>query len=130
MSEISRRSLARYGAEQIIAGKPAADVAKHLAGMMIESGLTDEVEFLLSDIAWELEQQKELAIGLVTTATPLTKELENALKAQLIKATEASEVLLEKNTDKSVIGGIKVETSGRVWDETVARKLTDLREAF
>jgi len=130
MNKTSRRALARYAADQLLAGKSPAQLAKHLAAIMVESGRSNDREFLMDDIAWELEQRQELAVGHVTSATPLTKNLEVALKAQLKKATNAREVLLEQQIDKSLLGGFKVETSGRVWDMSVRRELTQLKETF
>lgn len=126
----SRRALARYAADQLLAGKRPAGLAKQLAAIMVESGHADDAEFLLGDIAWELEKRQALAIGRVTSASPLTKTLEAALKTQLKKATKAHEVLLEKQIDKALLGGLKVETSGRVWDLSVAHELSQLRETF
>ncbi len=130
MNKISRRSLARYAASQLLLGKSAKDVAKHLAAILVESGRDGEWEFLIGDVAWELEHRQALAIGRVTSAHPLTGQLEIELKAQIKKVTSAREVLIENEVDKSVLGGLKVETAGRVWDETLARKLADLKETF
>lgn len=130
MSKVSRRSLAGYAADELLAGKNATTLAKQLAAILVESGRAGDSEFLLSDTAWELEQRRALTIGRVTSATPLAQPLQTALKAQLKKATQAQEIVLQQELDKSVIGGIKVETSGEIWDKTIARKLTELREAW
>jgi len=130
MSKISRRSLARYGAEQLLAGKPASEIASHLAASLAEANMSQQVDFLLGDIAWELERRGELAVGQVVTASQLTSELEAAIKAQIQKATNTKAVLLENSVDKRVLGGMRVETSGKVWDTTISRKLTNLREVF
>ena len=130
MNKISRRSLASYAAGQLLLGKPVKNVAKHLAAILVESGRDSELEFLIGDVAWELERRQALAIGRVTSARPLTRQLEAALKAAVKEITRAREVLLTNKIDKSVLGGLKVETAGRVWDETLSRKLANLRETF
>lgn len=130
MNKVSRRALSRYAADQLLAGHSAKAVAKSLAAQIVDSGNNIQPEFLLEDIAWELEDRQALAIGHVISATALTKELENALKAHLIKVTKAKEVVIESNIDKSVIGGVRIETSGRVWDGTVLRALSELKEVF
>jgi ATP synthase F1 delta subunit len=130
MNKLSRRSLARWAAEQLLAGQPAATVAKHLAAVLAQSGRAGQVDFLLGDINWELEQRQALAVGRVTSATPLSQQLEAALTEQLKKVTQADSVLLQKQIDPKVIGGLRLETASRIWDHTVSRKLSQLREVF
>jgi F-type H+-transporting ATPase subunit delta len=130
MSKVSRRALARFAVDELLAGKSAQAVAKQLAATLIEDSRASEVELLSGDIAWELERRGELTIGRVTSATPLSQELARELASQLKKATNSKEVMLEQQIDKTVIGGVRIETSARVWDDTVAHKLTRIREAF
>jgi F-type H+-transporting ATPase subunit delta len=130
MSKISRRALAHYGAEQLLAGQSARQVAKQLVAALMDSGRSGEADFLLEDISWELERRQELAAGQVTSAHPLSAKLQVELKAQLKQATGAKQVLLENNIDKSVLGGLRLQTAGKVWDSTVRRKLSELREVF
>jgi F0F1-type ATP synthase delta subunit len=130
MSKVSRRALSRYAADQLLSGQSAKTVAKSLAAQIIDSGSIIEPQFLLEDIAWELENRRALAVGHVTSASVLSKELETALTSHLKKITRADQVVLEKHIDKSVIGGVRIETSGRVWDQTVSRALAELKEVF
>lgn len=130
MNKISRRSLARWAADEFAAGKSAAEVARRLAAVLNQTGMTDSVNFLISDILWELEHRQVLAVGRVTSANELSKQLETAIENQIKKITRAQNVVIEKNVDKSVLGGVRVETSSHVWDQTVSRKLSELREVF
>jgi F-type H+-transporting ATPase subunit delta len=130
MSKVSRRSLAKWAADQLTAGKSAAYVSKHLAAALVESGMTDQVDFLLNDVLWELEQNKVLVVGKITSARQITRQLEDSLAQQIKKATGVESVVIEKNVDKSVLGGVRVETSSHIWDSTVLRKLSELKEVF
>lgn len=130
MSKLSRRALAHYGSEQLLVGKSAASVAKHLAAALIESGKSEEVEFLLGDIAAELESRKALIVTKATSANDLTPSLRQSIIRQIQKATGAKTVLLQEVVDAKVLGGIRLETSTRVWDSTVNRKLADLKETL
>jgi F-type H+-transporting ATPase subunit delta len=130
MSKISRRALANYSVERLLAGASARQTAKQVVAVLVESGRIADIDLLLEDIAWELERRQELAVGQVTTAQPLSAKLEAELKRQLKQATGAKEVLLEGSVDKSVLGGLRLQTASRVWDSTVLRKLSELREVF
>ncbi len=130
MSKISRRALAHYATDQLLAGKSTKDIAKRLAAVMLDGGKISDVEFLLGDIAAELEARRELTVAQATSASELTPQLRTAIKNQVKRATGSRAVLLQEFHDSSVLGGIRVETSARVWDNTVARKLADLKETF
>jgi len=130
MSKLSRRAIANYAADELIEGASAGTLAKRLAATLSEVGLTGQVEFLMGDIASELEARGQLAVGRVTSANALSNELETALKSQIKDAAKVKAVLLDSKIDKSVIGGLRVETSARVWDNTLSRKLNRLREEF
>lgn len=128
MNKLSRRALAVWAADQLTTGLPAGSVAKQLAAVLVQSGMSEQAQFLINDVLWELEQRKELVIGRVTSAHKLSQPLESELLSEIKKATKAKHVTLEKNIDKSVLGGMRVETASRVWDHSVARKLSELRE--
>lgn len=130
MNKVSRRSLAKYAADQLLVGVPAKKVAKQLAAVLLESGDADKTELLVGDIASELENRGELAVTKVTSTSALTNELRGQIKTRVKMAVKVREVVLEENVDASVIGGIRIETAAKVWDSTTVRKLADLREAF
>jgi ATP synthase F1 delta subunit len=90
--------------------------------------MAEQIQFLISDINWELEQSRALAVGKITSAHPLTRPLESVLISQIKKMTGAKNVTLEKKIDKSVLGGIRIETANHVWDHSVSRRLSELRE--
>jgi F-type H+-transporting ATPase subunit delta len=77
-----------------------------------------------------LEQRGRLTAASITSARPLSENLETELKTALKKLVQVETVLLNNEVDKSVLGGVRIETPTRVWDSTVARQLRDLREAF
>lgn len=130
MSRLSRRLLAKYGADQLLAGASAKQLAKHLAAGLVDAGKSHEAEFLIDDIAAELENRHELAIAKTTSVQALTPELRSHLMSQLKRSLETKSVALDETLDQSVIGGLRVETASKVWDSTIARKLADLKEVF
>ncbi len=101
-----------------------------LAAVLKESRRTNEAELLTRDIALELEQRGNHAEALVTSATPLSDELRKQLTRFIKSKAKVSDVSIEENIDKSVIGGVKIETAVHSWDKTIARQLTNLKEAI
>jgi F0F1-type ATP synthase delta subunit len=129
MVNVSRRKLAVYATDQLLAGVPLKKIAKNLAATLIESKRPQDAELLARDIALELELRGKLAQVDVTTATKINESLRKELARFVKKAAKVESVNLNENIDESVIGGIRLETTIHSWDKTISRKLTDIREA-
>ena len=130
MSVLSRRQLAEYAANQLLDGQSAKKLAAGLAAVLVETRRTHEAEFLVQDITWELERRGKLAQAQVTSATPLTNDLRKELEKLIKIKAQVERVSLEENVDKSVLGGMRIDTAIHNWDKTIAKQLTDIREAF
>jgi F0F1-type ATP synthase delta subunit len=127
---LSRRQLASYGADQILAGISTVKVAKQLAAVLSESRRTKEAELLSRDIAYELETRGKVASANIVTATQISDEIRVQITKFIKEAAKVDEVGLQENIDKSVLGGVKIETAVHAWDKTLAAKLRNIREAF
>jgi F-type H+-transporting ATPase subunit delta len=64
--------------------------------------------------------------GIVKTAFPLEKEDKDALEARMASFLGAPVTLIEQ-LDKTLIAGITVEIGGRVMDNSLKGRLTQLR---
>jgi len=128
MVGLSRRQLASYGADQLLANKRPSSIARELAAVLIASRRQTQAEQLADDIAWELEQRGEVANALVTSARALSQQLRQQITAQVKKAAGVRQVIISENIDKSVIGGLRIETATHSWDKTLSRKITEIRE--
>lgn len=128
--KISSRKLARYAADRLQNGAGTAEVARELAAAIVAGKRQKEVELLMSDIALELERRREFIYARVTTAAPLNEKLRAEIAKFVKQATLAKAVRLEEKVEKSTLGGIKIETSARLWDKTLANSLAEIREVF
>ena len=157
MRLVSRRKLAKYAAEQLLAGNDA--VLEEIAGFLIYEKHEREVELLARDIEVELAERGTV-VATVESATPLDEATKDAIKRMLssnsgmrasrrasrdaraaeqpspddsIRApeTDASSqninVLLRESIDPTLIGGFKLRTPTATLDATIAKKLNDLR---
>lgn len=123
MAGASRRSLAKYGVERLLAGDPVNSLAKALASSLASGGKKKDIELLISDIFEILERRGLLASATITSAKPLSPKTLGSLKSQIVKAAKVKTVVIEEVVDEAVIGGFRVETSTHSWDKTIARKL-------
>ena len=67
--------------------------------------------------------------GVVYVAEPLTADQHERLRAKA-QSKLGCEVVLEERIDPSIIGGLRLEINGRVYDSSVKRHLERLREAM
>ena len=80
MRLVSRRKLAKYAAEQLLAGNDA--VLEEIAGFLIYEKHEREVELLARDIEAELAERGTV-VATVESATPLDEATKNAIKRLL-----------------------------------------------
>lgn len=128
MISFSRRQLARYAVEEMMAGKRLSVLTENLAAALIASGRRKEVELLLSDIDQELEDRGLVARAHITSARQLSAELQHELSAKIKKMAGVKDVVITHDIDEKVLGGFRVETANHSWDKTVARQLTAIKE--
>ncbi len=127
MNTISRRQLAKYAADLLMAGDSPRSVSRKLAVVLISSRRADEAEFLVDDIAYELEARGQLATAKVTSARRLSPGLRSQLLKAIKEAAKVEAAELEEVVDQTVLGGLRVETAAHSWDDTIARRLNDLK---
>ena len=124
---LSRRSLAHYAADQLLAGSPSKNVAQRLAAALIASRSEKAAPLLLEDINYELQSRGYLASATVTSARPLSPNLKNEVVSLVKKLAQVRQVILAEQIDKTVIGGVRIQTADRTWDKTVTAELNKLK---
>jgi F-type H+-transporting ATPase subunit delta len=122
--KLSRRKLAQYVADTLVAGVEASVVLREVAAYLIDSGRLRETELVIRAIEDTLAD-RGIVLARVTTATDLTATLRRDIEEMI----NARQVTLDTMIDPSVIGGVRIEIPGKVLDATVQRKLLALRQA-
>ena len=123
MRLVSRKKLAKYAAEQILAGNDA--VLEEIAGLLIYEKHEREVDLLVRDIEAELAERGEI-VASVESARALDDSTRRKIEQFLASAAS------DKNSKPKVslresIGGFKLQTPTATLDATVSKKLNDLR---
>lgn len=119
-SSLSRRKLAQYAADQLQAGNKDT-LLTQLAAYLIETKSERRLGLLVRDIEAALAE-KGTVVAEVTSATPLTNDIKTAI-ARLLKTEDLH---IRETIDASVLGGVRIEASGRRYDGTMRRKLNKL----
>ena len=121
-TRLSRRKLAAYAAEKIIAGTSKKKVLQEVAAYLVDTGRTREAELLVRDIEHELAD-RGVVVASVVTAHPLTA----SMRSEINNLTGAKNVQLRETVDPAVLGGIQIDLPGKRFDGTIRHKLNALR---
>ncbi|MDT0606206.1 ATP synthase F1 subunit delta [Croceitalea rosinachiae] len=88
---------------------------------------------MLQQVAYKyiilFEKMKGEDIAYVTSAVPLTADIEKKILAQVTKLT-GNKVTIENKVDKSVVGGFILRVGDLQYDASVANKLNGLKREF
>ena len=128
MINFSRRQLAKFAVDEMAKKSSISDISIHIAAVLILSGRKKEIELLIADIEQQLEDRGLLVRARITSAFPLSEELNQEISSQLKKLADVEEVVLVSLIDRGVLGGIKIETTNRTWDKTIKRQLNSIKE--
>lgn len=121
-SRISRRKIAAFVADKLIAGVPANEAIKEAAAYLIDTKRTSERELLVRDIE-DILAENGIVVADVTSAHPLS----DTLRAEIRTLIGAKELHLRESTDSAVLGGVRIDMPGARFDATIQRKINALR---
>ena len=128
MRLVSRRKLAKYAAEQIMAGNDT--IMEEIASLLVYEKRQREIELLVRDVESELAEHGEI-VASVESARKLDVDTKREIEKYLMSAVGAnnnkSKVTLKESIDQALIGGFKLRTPTATLDATIAKKLNDLR---
>ncbi len=88
---------------------------------------------LLQEIAYQYlalyEKQKGEAVAHITTAVPLTPNLEAKIKMQITKGV-GNDIAIKNTVDASILGGFVLRMGDLQYDASIANKLNRLKRTF
>ena len=122
---ISRRSLANYAAEQIMAGN-TNEVMSQIAAYLIEVRKTKEYPLVVSDIERQLAEKGSVLVR-VKSARPLSAQSIGKIKKFMQEKTNAANVELLPEIDESIIGGVIISTADYRLDISLKNRLNKLK---
>jgi F0F1-type ATP synthase delta subunit len=119
---LSRRKMAAYVADKLIAGIPVSEALREVAAYLQDSGRTREQELLVRDIE-DAMAARGVVVADVASAHPIDASITDKIKAM----TGATSLQLRQSIDESLLGGIRVDIPGKRFDGTIRHKLNALR---
>jgi F-type H+-transporting ATPase subunit delta len=121
-ARLSRRKIALYVTEQLLAGKKQKAVMKEVAAFLVETRRMRELDLVIRDIEGELANHG-IVVADVLSAYPLAGEL----KKEVGKLVGAKDLQLRETVDPQVLGGMRIHVPGKRFDGTIRHKLAALK---
>lgn len=119
---VSRRKIAAYAADSLVAGQKTSKVLETVAAYLIANKRTREQELIVRDIEAAL-QARGIVVADITSAHPVA----DSLLVEIKKLTGATSLQTRTIIDGTVLGGIRIDTPGKRFDGTIRRKLNALK---
>ena len=110
--------------------EPRVDAAvTGLLRLLLEKGRMDELGNVAGVFRTLWEEHKGIVRVDVETSVPLPEDQETRLREELQKLS-GTQVILEKKTNPSILGGIIVHYKDKIIDRSIRRGLKDLTESL
>ena len=124
MIQFTRRQLAGYAAEQLLAGNSA--VINELASYLFETKRTKEVPLLVRDIESAL-QDSGVLVADVAGAHGLDDKSRSEVSALLQQKYGTAHIQLREHVDPSLLGGLTIRTADEAFDGSLRRSINQLK---
>lgn len=125
MLRLSRRTIAAYAADELLAGRKDALLPK-LAAYLVEHRMTGGIELLVADVERQLARRGVLVAD-VASARPLGDELQQTITNMLTAASGVTTVLPRLRIDSGLLGGIVITSPVGTLDTSIRSKLRQLK---
>lgn len=124
MKKLTRRELADYAAEQLVAGRQS--ILREVAAYLVESHRTHEARLVVRDIESALAR-RGVVVAHVASAHALDEPEKASVEELLRSAFNARQLYLDESVQPELLGGIKVEAADKELDASLRRRLQQLK---
>ncbi|SRR5690554_3753479 len=102
---------------------------KKLFSVLLENKRLNILEAIAAKYAVLFDEMKGVQVAHVTTATPITPELEAQIMAK-IKEISDKEISIVNEVNKEIIGGFIIRLGDMQFNASIANKLSQLKREF
>ena len=112
-----------------LVGGRAPDLIRSLISFIISQGRATDLPAIVDAFIERAAASRSRAVAEIRSAIPLDQETVDRLAAALSRAT-GKQLEVKTIVDPDLIGGVVAQVGDVVFDGSVARRLTDLRQAL
>jgi len=109
--------------------KGSNSVTEGLITVLIDNKRVDLLDEVAEKFIILNEARKGKGVAVVTTAVPLTADLEKKILKQVTELT-GNQVTIENKIDESIVGGFILRVGDLQYDASISNKLSNLKREF
>lgn len=104
-------------------------ITKGLFNILEENKRLEILEAIAKKYTVVYDYDKSIQLAKVTTAVPLTKELEQKVQNKIVELT-GNNATIENNIDASILGGFILRVGDVQYDASISNQFKELRKEF
>ncbi len=107
-----------------------SEITKSLIRVLVENKRTNLLDDVSENFINQYNESQGVKVVQVTTAVPLSNELEEKVLAKVKELTGSNKVTLENNIDASIVGGFILRIGDLQYNASIANKLANIKREF
>ena len=115
--------------EAVTAGK-LGELTQAFSRLLINKGRESDFPEIITSFISQYKEKKNIYTVKLTTATPVTDEVKNAIIAQIRKTSDMQNIELETAVNSDLIGGFVLQAGDKLVDASVAYDLKTIARQF
>ena len=96
-------------------------------GTIALNGRLQNIQNIIDEFLKMMSDKRGELVASVTTAFPISKDINNSLVTEVKKLTKSEKIELKSNVDKSLIGGFVLRVGSTMIDSSIKTKLNSLK---
>jgi len=113
-----------------VAGDRLNKITNSFTSLLVKKGRESNLPEIAAAFINQYKEHKKIHTVKLTTASPLTNELKNAIIAQVKKTGGFENIELEEKVDKDIIGGFILQVGDKLVDASIAYDLKAIARQF
>ncbi|MES1217421.1 MAG: ATP synthase F1 subunit delta [Bacteroidota bacterium] len=115
--------------EAVTSGK-IGELTQAFTRLLINKGRESDFPEIITSFISQYKEKKHIHTIKLTTATPVTEEIKNAIVAQIRKTTDMQNIELEASVNADIIGGFVLQAGDKLIDASIAYDLKTIARQF
>lgn len=115
---------------EAIAGKHLSEMTLAFTRLLIAKGRESDLPEIATAFVQQYKDKKGIHIVKLTTATPVSAEMRNAIVQQVKNTSGMQDIELEEKVDPAIIGGFVLQAGDKLVDASVAYDLKNISRQF
>ena len=113
-----------------VTGNKLNKITNSFTALLINKGRESNLPEIAGAFVSQYKEHKKIHTVKLTTASPLSNEIKNAIIAQVKKTGGFENIELEEKVDKNIIGGFVLQVGDKLVDASIAYDLKAIARQF